>query len=196
MSLIQDALKRKAEEAETRPPRDIPEPAAPSSIMTQPAQPKTHTVLLIVLAVLLLLILLAGTAVYLIGGSQSVPVEPAVPAALPQTPPPVAPVSMPAAPAAVPVPAETAVQPEPDPAEEPAAEPSVSDPEPVSIPTLDWPELELSGIASSGTHRIAIINGKMLSAGRTLGEVIVREVGKTEVVVEYRGERRTLFINE
>ncbi len=59
-----------------------------------------------------------------------------------------------------------------------------------------WPEIKLTGTASSGSQRIAIINGKMLAAGRTINEVIIREVHETEIVVEFQGERRVLHVDE
>jgi hypothetical protein len=36
----------------------------------------------------------------------------------------------------------------------------------------------------------------MLSAGRRLGEVAIIQVRDSTVIVEYRGERRTLYIGE
>jgi hypothetical protein len=36
----------------------------------------------------------------------------------------------------------------------------------------------------------------MLSAGRKIGEVAVIEVSESQVVVEYRGERRVMYIGE
>lgn len=186
MSLIQDALKRKAEEATSQPPRHTPK-SEPLPKEKQPAQPKTHTVLLIFLVVLLLLILLAGTAVYLIGRPLPAPEKTT---AMPMVPPEIPTVSIPVAQAESATPAEpSAPATEPDPEPEP-------EPQPDPTPIGDWPELELSGIASSGTRGIAIINGKMLSAGRRLGDVIVREVQEAGVVVEYGGERRILYINE
>lgn len=194
MSLIQEALKRKSEETEKQPITAETPPEPPPSPLS--SQPKTHTILLIVLVVLLFLVLLGGAGVYLISRSNSqqisnpsaaVPVSP-VPTVPATTPPPAA-VATPAI-EKEPEPAESIVEPEEAPPEK------AKEPEPNPVPTLDWPQLELTGIALGGNRRIAIINGKMLSAGRTIGEVIVRDVGPTEVIVEFRGERRILHVDE
>ncbi|MFA7257507.1 MAG: hypothetical protein WC047_08045, partial [Kiritimatiellales bacterium] len=71
-------------------------------------------------------------------------------------------------------------------------EPVVTE-QPVQKP---WPELTLTGIAQGDNQSLAIINGKMISAGRKLGEVTIVEVHDRSVIVEYGGECRVLYIGE
>jgi uncharacterized membrane protein len=186
MSLIQDALKRKAEETPEPVPQPVPESRPEPVIAPQtPKEPKPLLIALIVLLMVALLVALGGLAFSLIKPSTPVKGTPA-------------PEARPAAPA-VETPAP-GVQTEPV-----IAPPAVETPEPaaptapVAIEppvTEPWPELQLTGIASSGTQRIAIINGKMLTIGRRIGEVIVRDVRDTEAVVEFRGEQRVLHVDE
>jgi hypothetical protein len=182
MSLIQDALKRQAEETSaTHPPKTPPVVAARQPSLKAKPTPSLLLVI-IMLLVVILLITFSGLALYLLrspassADSVASPTNVELPLTLVQTP---AAVPLTSAPS----PAITA----PEPTEDPASEPDI-------IPA--WPELNLTGIASSGNQRIAIINGKMLSAGRTVGDVTICDVSETEVVVEFCGERRTLHVDE
>jgi hypothetical protein len=191
MSLIQDALKRKSEETgNSRPPETADDPA-----LNQPAEEIPPRPLFSILSIVLisaLLIILSGLGIYLIlpkhqaSVQQPAPVAVMKPAAVIAPPEPVA---VPAAPAPV-------IAPPAEPAKaEPVAEP-VKKEEPAPVVQIVWPELKLTGIAQSDNQSIAILNGRMLVAGRKLGEVLVKEVHETDVVVEYLGERRILYINE
>lgn len=189
MSLIQDALKRKSEEM---PPV---QPVVPE---TQPASaeedvaskgPQSVMILLIILLIIALLVALGGLAFSLIhSGKKNKDQKPAAAAPAIEIPAevPIAPVV-----AAPRVEAPTPVA-EPAPVAAPDVEPVV-----IEQPAVEpWPELKLTGIASSGNQRIAIINGKMITAGRVIGEVLVREVRDEQAIVEFRGERRILHVNE
>lgn len=185
MSLIQDALKRKAEE--TPAPEQIPEIKLSESPET-PKGPQPLLIALIVLLIAALLVALGGLAFSLIrAATPSAPVK--APGTQTAAPAAATPQAIPSAPALLP----PAIKP-PEPAVPPAVD---SAPIAVEPPVLEeWPELNLTGIASSGNQRIAIINGKMLTVGRRLGEVIVREVGVTRAIVEFRGEQRVLHVDE
>lgn len=185
MSLIQEALKRQAEET-----GGIINPSAPPDNPPAPASGEKSTrPLFIILTVVLtagIIIVLAGFGFYLIkpgkppANIQQIPepvsVEPAVSAVPPDKPA----VQTPAMPEVKPAVAESLIE-----------QTEIEKPAPV-----EWPKLTLTGIARGDSQRLAIINGKMLSAGRTVGEVMIREVHDTEVVVECHGERRILYINE
>jgi hypothetical protein len=198
MSLIQEALKRKSEETEKEPAGTPPVQTPVSPVSPTPSQPKTHTVFLIVLIVLLMFALLGGAGIYLIGRPRSVAIKP--PTTVPETKvvddktvkettthedTPTTPVK--------PLIEKLTVQ-QVAPTIKPKEAVQIEESNP--IPKLDWPELRVTGIASSGTRRIAIINGKMLSVGRTLGDVIVSEIGQTTVTVELQGECRILYVDE
>ena len=209
MSLIQDALKRQAEEnAGTRLPGQPIGPLDPPPQQQQQQQQqkpppeekknKTFPVVPFILFLTVFLAALLGLSIYLIKPKpktvpkvtqKSVPVEsvaPVTPSARPV-------ISEPVKVLAAPVQAIEAIV-------EPVALP-VAEEEVVAEPVLkikkSWPELKLTGIAQGGDRqRFAILNGKMLSAGRRLGEVAVIQVRDSNVIVEYRGERRTLYIGE
>ncbi len=70
----------------------------------------------------------------------------------------------------------------------------VVDPEPEAKDK--WPKLELTGFASGGGQRMVFINGKMLTEGREIDGARIVQIGKTEVLVEYQGERRILRADE
>jgi hypothetical protein len=193
MSLIQDALKRKSEETgDSRPPEIPVEPS-----LDQPAEeipPRPLFSILSIVLISVLLIILSGLGIYLIIPKHQAPVQQPAPVAAIEpaavmAPAPLEPVAVPAAPAPV-------IAPPAEPAKaEPVAEPVKND-EPAPAAQIVWPELKLTGIAQNGSQSIAILNGKMLIAGRKLGEVLVKEVHETDVIVEYLGERRVLYINE
>ena len=77
----------------------------------------------------------------------------------------------------------------PPPTEEPVADPPVEAPPPVI-----WPDLHISGVMGAGDSGSAIINGKVVGADETIGEVIVREFGRGYVVLEYQGETRRFSV--
>jgi hypothetical protein len=196
MSLIQDALKRKSEEpGESRPPEIPGEPS-----LDQPAEeipPRPLFSILSIVLISVLLIILSGLGIYLIIPKHQASVQqPAPVAAIEPTPviAPPEPVAVPSAPAPVIAPPVESAKVEPAKAE-PVAEPVKND-EPAPAAQIVWPELKLTGIAQSDNQSIAILNGKMLVTGRKLGEVLVKEVHETDVIVEYLGERRVLYINE
>jgi len=205
MSLIQDALKRKSEEHSVirpaAPPPAIPviKPViAPVVEMVEPAADKKSIQPLFIILSIALIVVLTGLGIYLIK-PKSKPVPPVA-----QVPAPAAPVTTPAPvdpavlqPAAILEPPVVAVETaKVETVIETVTEPvKKEEPAPVILP-VEWPELILTGIAQRGSQSIAIINGKMLSAGRTLGKVTVKEVNDNSVVVECLGERRILYIGE
>lgn len=196
MSLIQDALKRKSEEpGETHPP-EIP---AESSLdqLVEETNPRPLFSILSIILISVLLIILSGLGIYLIIPEQHAPAQPPAPVAVAAPVAPITapePVAVPAVPAPVIAPPAEPVKVEPAKVE-PVVEP-VKKEEPAPVVQIVWPELKLTGIAQSGSQSIAILNGKMLIAGRKLGEVLIKEVHEADVIVEYLGERRVLYINE
>jgi hypothetical protein len=198
MSLIQDALRRQAEETAgarlpgqpiEQPPAPPPPPEKekPKALSPQEKKkPKAFPIVPLILFLVVFLAALLGLSLYLLKPNlktvpkvtqESVPVEPV---ALPAVPEPAKVLTV-----------ESIV--------ESVAPPLVTEQEadPVQKIKKTWPELKLTGIAQGGDRqRLAILNGKMLSAGRRLGEVAVIQVRDSTVIVEYRGERRTLYIGE
>ena len=189
MSLIQDALKRKAEEA-----------AGGGSVTAEKSAEKSHQPMMIVLTFLLLIGLitaLVGLSFYLMSKpeptaktaviQQPVPgvVEPTNAAPVVVAPKPVAPVVVAPTKPVVPV----VVEPTPVAPVEAVVEPMLKF-------KKKWPELKLSGIAQTGGQKLALLNGKMIAVGRTIEDVTVIEVNKGHIVIEYGGERRILYINE
>lgn len=183
MSLIQDALKRKSEEAHTVLPSTAT-PTAPAAELPQDEKgPRFLVIVLIILLSAGLIAALLGLSLYLIKPKPKAAVVPAVQVTAPAVKP--VPVQeKPSVKAAEPkkvvkAPVEPVVQPKPVPKVKPV-----------------WPELKLTGIAQTDSQHLAVLNGKMLPVGRKLGDVTLVEVNNKYVVVEYRGERRTLYINE
>ena len=82
-----------------------------------------------------------------------------------------------------------------EPVEPPAAEPVATAESMMKLKKV-WPELKLTGIAQADRQRLAILNGKMLPAGRKLGDVTIIQVRDGNIIVEYKGEHRTLYIGE
>jgi hypothetical protein len=60
-----------------------------------------------------------------------------------------------------------------------------------------WPRLKLTGFGTStdGLESFAIINGEQVHPGQVVDKVAVVEVRAHDVVVEYRGERKTLTMD-
>lgn len=186
MSLIQEALKRQAEE---QPAVILPKmPVEPGEPPEDKKRPRPLQIITTALLATGLIAVLTGLGIYLI--------KPKTHSAAVKTPAPAASVKPPAAahiPAAVPEKPVTANEPAKT---EPVAVAPVKKKEPAPEINQAWPELKLTGIAQGESQSIAILNGKMLTAGRTLGDVTVKEVHNADVVVEYRGERRVLYLNE
>lgn len=194
MSLIQDALKRKSEEksaAFTPVTVNTEEMPAGSSVEAEIKSPRPLLIVLIILLTAAVLTALSGLAFYLI--RTPAPDSPAETAPVAETSPEIPlPKEIPAAPA-VPLPAAESTK-ELPPGPPVAVTPAGTIPAPEIM--KPWPELKLTGIASSGSQRIAIINGKMLTTGRTIGDIVVREIHETRAVVEFHGERRILHVDE
>jgi hypothetical protein len=55
-----------------------------------------------------------------------------------------------------------------------------------------WPVLSVKGVLMKPPRGIAIINGELVAAGESIDEVEVVTVGPDYVVLEYKGERRTM----
>lgn len=177
MSLIQDALKRKSEEEVTAP---MPPTAVTARPPTDGKSPQLLLIGLIILLVAGLLAALVGLSLYLIKPKEAVAAKTVITAsATPE-------------PTAVP---EVPVQNIETALVATVVEPAKEEPAPEIKPPAAWPELALTGIAR-GDKSLAILNGKMLSAGRKLGDVTIIEVNDRNIVVEYCGERRTLYIDE
>jgi len=191
MSLIQDALKRKSEEAGTIRP---PEPTAPEPYGKNPGLPAIILTVLIAAAITTALVVVTFYPLHMRRPGQiAMKPEPVAPIEEINT----AELKTPSVQALeLPVAEEkAAIQETPEPAREPVAEPVVKE-EPTQKIPLIWPELTLTGIAQGDSHSIAILNGKMLSVGRKLGEVTILDVTDRSISVEYRGERRVLYIGE
>lgn len=173
MSLIQDALKRKTEEQHTLPSQPTPSapPVSPSPVQTKPVSelPPPNSperkLFIFLLVAFILILLVIGISVYFV--LQTSHEESST-----------KPVVETVLPTAI---AETIKPIEPPPT---AAKKSKS----------SWPELNFSGTASAGSQRLAIINGRMLSTGSSVLGVTVLEIGKTQVLVEYKGEKRVLQV--
>ena len=212
MSLIQDALKRQAEEnagsrlpGQPVQPIQPPEPPPPQQQRKPPEEKKNKAFPLVpfILFLTVLLAALLGLSIYLIKPKlktipkvthKSVPVEPVAPALSVVKPVIPEPAKALETPPSTPLIETAIVEPVIEP---PAAEEPVVTAEPVLKIKKSWPELKLTGIAQGGDRqRVALLNGKMLSAGRRLGEVAIIQVKDNSVLVEYRGERRTLYIGE
>lgn len=191
MSLIQDALKRKTEEQHPLPEAPPPQrPAAPPEpppaaepAAVPPAKDPASKKWFVILAVAVVLILLAiGSSIHIVylrepEAAVEVSEPPAEIEPVPAPAPVVAPVVAPAAPlVAAPVPKPAA----PAPQEK----------------KIDWPDLSFSGSAVGGNQILAIINGRMLSVGKRINGVEVLQIGKTEVLVEFQGEKRVLSVDD
>ena len=217
MSLIQDALKRKSEEqpATRATMTPIPPPPAtptvaptvtptvksvvtatvsPIAEITEPAADKKSIQPLFIILSFVMIVVLTALGIYLIK-PKSKPVPPVAQVPATAAPAPVAPVVL--QPAAVPEPPAVAVETaKVETVKVEAVIEPVKKEEPAPVIPVVWPELKLTGIAQSDSQSIAVINGKMLSVGRTLGTVTVKEVNENNAVVECQGERRILYIGE
>ena len=168
MSLIQEALKRKTEEQRHLPPQAPPAPTPPPEPppLPKPAPASTQKKH-VPLSTLILLLLMTAMGGYLLMSRLPKPA---------------------AAQKTEPAPVET----EPHPTVQPEPEPEPEKEVPAAKPAVNWPELTYSGAAAGGSHVLAIINGRMLSIGDSIQGVTVLKIGKTDVMVEYQGEKRIL----
>ncbi len=69
----------------------------------------------------------------------------------------------------------------------------------VNLPTgetVRWPKLKLTGFGTStdGAEGFAIINGDLIHPGETTRKVTLVEIRSHDVIVEYKGERKTLTV--
>ena len=187
MSLIQDALKRKTEEQHPLPEAPPPQiPAAPPEpppaaepAAVPPAKDPASKKWFVILAVAVVLILLAiGSIMHIVYLREpEATVEVSEPPAKIEPVPAPAPVVAPVAPLVA----------------EPVPKPAAPAPQEKKI---DWPDLSFSGSAVGGNQILAIINGRMLSVGNRIKGVEVLQIGKTEVLVEFQGEKRVLSVDD
>ena len=63
--------------------------------------------------------------------------------------------------------------------------------------SVRWPKLKLTGFGSStdGASGFAIINGQHVIAGQQISKVTVIDIGAQSVIVEFKGEQRTLSVD-
>lgn len=61
---------------------------------------------------------------------------------------------------------------------------------------VHWPRLKLAGfgLPAEGEEGFAIINGKHVAEGSTINDVVLVEILKQGVVVEYKGETKILIV--
>ncbi len=192
MSLIQDALKRQLEENAEIQISEIPQKILAPAADEEKIRPFSVTLIAVLIAAVIAV--LTGLGIYLLKSKPSgkVTPEPIAKSRISVTD------SKPVAAKGTPVPEDKAAA---DISANKAPEAktviiAAKKTEPVPAISTEWPALTLTGIAQGDNQSIAILNGKMLTAGRTLGEVTVKEVHETDVVVEYRGESRVLYLNE
>jgi len=163
MSLIQDALKRKREEAVVSPAKEAPPPAPPSASPEPPApenKPKqSPTKLPLILIAIVLLLLIAFGAIKLLRTAPPAQVENTNPTVIVKKSSPV----------------KKVIE---------------------KITGVQWPKLKLTGFASGGGQQMVFINGKMLTEGREIDGARIIQIGKTEVLVDYQGERRILRVDD
>lgn len=167
MSLIQDALKRKAEDSGIPPPAPMSRYEPRNEAAKKVKKTQTFVIILVTLLIAVLITGGIGLTVYLIKPSLLT-----------------ARFSPKAAPA------DTAQD---APIEIAATKPDAKEPPAPKAPVV-WPTLELTGIARGASQSMAIINGKMLETGRTIDGVKIIDVQDDGVIVECGGERRTLHI--
>jgi hypothetical protein len=62
---------------------------------------------------------------------------------------------------------------------------------------IKWPKLKLTGFGRSiqGDGDFAIINGKKILAGQDVGDVKLIEIRSQDVLLEYKGEHKTLTVD-
>ncbi len=179
MSLINDALKRASQSDRNRPSQAaLPRPMQPADAVRAS---RFSWVLPVIVAVALVL---AGWFFWK-WWEASHPVVAADPAPAPA----------PAANAVVAAPAPPATPVPPPPA--PVAAPVAKAPEPIpAAPIAEaWPtELTLKGIFYNKTSPRALINGKTVGPGESIGGVLVARIETDRVVVEWNGHSKELML--
>jgi len=75
----------------------------------------------------------------------------------------------------------------------PPAAPAESLPAPEPMPII-WPDVHVSGVVGTPQGGSAIINGKVVGMHETFENIIVRDIGRGFVVLEYQGETRRFSV--
>lgn len=86
-------------------------------------------------------------------------------------------------------------KPSPDkpPSEKPPSEkPKPEAPAPAPQPEVAWPALTVEGTVGTGANGAAMINGQVIQVGERVQGVAVQSVGRSGVVLEYKGQTRTV----
>lgn len=79
----------------------------------------------------------------------------------------------------------------------PTNPPSVSEPEPMIKPLpVSWPFIKLTGLVKLGKTSAALIDGKIVVPGETMGEVLLVKVTAEGALVRYQDEERLLRVGE
>jgi hypothetical protein len=87
--------------------------------------------------------------------------------------------------------------PEPVKPEPPPSAVSTQAEESVKPPPIVWPGIKVNGIVGRGRTGSAILNNKVVPIGESTEGVTVVEIGKQpSVTLEFKGERKTLRIND
>lgn len=92
-------------------------------------------------------------------------------------------------------PAPVPPEPSPDkpPSEKPPSEkPKPEAPAPAPQPEVAWPALTVEGTVGTGANGAAMINGQVIQVGERVQGVAVQSVGRSGVVLEYKGQTRTV----
>jgi len=194
MSLINDALKRASQTEKNRP-----RPAASATGMEPTPMARGSRLTTILLLVVVVALLLAGWFFWQwwmarnnLGGIHVV--NNAAPTTVAHTS--LQPV---ATPKAAPVAVAATVNPVPVPAAKPVvAAPVVSSNVPSTVANFrptPWPvDLKLGGIFYNKTNAHALINGNLCGVGDDIQSVVVKEIDKDKVTVEWNGHTRVLLI--
>lgn len=88
---------------------------------------------------------------------------------------------------------QVAVAPQPAPKKE-VVEAPPPEPQPPKEPVI-FPELKMQGVFFRETRSFAIINGHSYSVGDHVGDVIIKAIDRTSVVLELSGEMKLLTLN-
>jgi hypothetical protein len=187
MSLINDALKRASESHKNQPA-----PGEPARPMQPAASARKSGASSGALVVLVIVLLLWGWFFWK-WWAGSHPTVAAKPAAAP-----VAKVAAAPAPAPKPAPAPVpVVKPAPPPPAPPVVALAQKPVERVAAPPVveaAWPmTLTLKGIFYSKSHPLALINGKTVGPGETVGGAVVSKIEPNRVIVEWKGHTKDLL---
>jgi hypothetical protein len=191
MSLINDALRRASQSDKDRPQRASP----PPGFRPVPA-PKSSRLPLFLAVIVVAEIVLASWSFGKWWMARhplaSIPRSPtiAAPAAPQAVPPPVIVKTTPASPAA---PTNT-TPPAPVTTPAPAVVAATVTPA-VEPPSLPWPPLKLSGLFYSKSDSRVIINGNLYRAGDNIQGVVLKNIEKNKVTMEWNGHSKTLMMD-